>query len=354
MPSRTPLVPSTSSLPLLLIIILYSAASHATVTACDPGDRAALLRVKAQLGDPARLSSWRASSANCCAWDPAAVVCGGGASPGSGRVTALALCSLLDVSARVPAALGDLAALEILQIVSVPGLSGPFPATFAGLTRLRDVNINGTSISGAVPASLLAGAANLSTLVIANSKLAGPIPASLSSFFPNLRYLDLSGNLLTGAIPPGLVQHGSFRFLLLSNNRLTGEIPSGYGDAGGEDGLYAIDVSRNQLSGDPSAFLFGITKATARIDLSWNALEFNMTEVEFPHHLRFLDLSHNRITGSVAKSLRDVRLEHFDVSYNQLCGEIPAGRFMAAHGAECYEHNTCLCGAPLPPCNATM
>ncbi|CAL5063707.1 unnamed protein product [Urochloa decumbens] len=350
MPSRTPLVPSTSSVPLLLIILLYSAAASHAVTACDPADRAALLRVKAQLGDPAGLSSWRASSANCCAWDPGAVACGGAS---SGRVTALALCSLPDVSARVPAALGDLSALEILQIVSVPGLSGPFPASFAGLTRLRDVNVNGTSISGAVPASLLAGAANLSTLVIANSKLAGPIPASLSSFFPNLRYLDLSGNLLTGAIPPGLLLHGSFRFLLLSNNRLTGEIPSGYGDADGE-GLYAVDLSRNQLAGDPSGFLFGITKGTARIDLSWNALEFDMTGVEFPHHLRFLDLSHNRITGSVAKSLRDVRLEHFDVSYNQLCGEIPAGRFMAAHGAECYEHNRCLCGAPLPPCNTTV
>ncbi|CAN6196425.1 unnamed protein product [Urochloa humidicola] len=333
--SRAPLFPSTS-LPLLLI--LYAAASHAAM-ACDPGDRAALLRVKAQLGDPARLSSWRASSANCCGWDPFTVACGAA----SGRVTSLALCSLPDVSARVPAALGDLAALEILQIVSVPGLSGPFPASFAGLTRLRDVNINGTSISGAVPASLLAGASNLSTLVIANSKLAGPIPASLADL-PNLRYLDLSGNLLTGAIPPGLL-HGSFRFLLLSNNRLTGEIPADYGES-----VYAIDVSRNQLAGDPSGFLFGITKGTARIDLSWNGFKFDMTAVEFPHHLRFLDLSHNGITGSVAKSLRDVRLEHFDVSYNQLCGEIPAGRFMAAHGAECYAHNRCLCGAPLPPC----
>ncbi|CAN6182753.1 unnamed protein product [Urochloa humidicola] len=337
-----------SSLPLLsLLLFFFSTASSSAVMACDPGDRAALLRVKAQLGNPARLSSWRATSANCCAWEPAAVVCGGGASSSAGRVTSLALCSLPDVSAHVPAALGDLAALEILQIVSVPGLSGPIPASFAGLTNLRDVNINGTAISGPVPAALLAGAANLSTLVIANSKLAGPIPASLAAF-PNLRYLDLSGNLLTGAIPPGLL-HGTFRFLLLSNNRLTGEIPRDYGDD-----MYAIDVSRNQLGGDPSGFLFGITRGTARIDLSWNGFEFDMTRVEFPHHLRFLDLSHNGITGSVAKSLRDVRLDHFDVSYNQLCGEVPAGRFMAAHGAECYAHNRCLCGAPLPPCNTSM
>ncbi|CAN6170591.1 unnamed protein product [Urochloa humidicola] len=177
MSSRAPLFPSMSSLPLLSLVLLFFFCT-AAVMACDPGDRGALLRVKAQLGDPARLSSWRATSANCCAWDPAAVACGGGTSSSAGRVTSLALCSLPDVSARVPAALSDLAALEILQIVSVPGLSGPFPASFAGLTRLHDVNINGTAISGPVPAALLAGAANLSTLVIANSKLAGPMHVS--------------------------------------------------------------------------------------------------------------------------------------------------------------------------------
>jgi hypothetical protein len=221
------------------------------------------------------------------------VVCGGG------RVTALALYALPDVSARVPPALGDLAALEILQVDSVPGLSGPVPASFANLTRLRDLDVNGTSVSGPVPGALLAGADSLSTLVIANSKLAGPIPASLASL-PNLRYLDLSGKLLTGAIPPGLL-HGGFRFLLLSNNRLTGEIPA---DGGGGD-VDTFDLSRNQLTGDPSPFLFGITRPAAKIDLSWNRLEFDMTGVRFPHHLRFLDLSHNRVTGRVAKSLMD-------------------------------------------------
>ncbi|KAF8694853.1 hypothetical protein HU200_037951 [Digitaria exilis] len=336
---------TTSSMPLLLLLLLSIHTALSSAADCDPADRAALLRVKAELGDPVRLAAWQpsSSSTNCCSWDPA-VIC----DIATGRVTALALCSLPDVSAPVPPSLGDLAALEILQIVSVPGLSGPVPATFANLTRLRDLDINGTSISGHVPASLLAGAANLSTLVIANSKLAGPIPASMSSLLPNLRYLDLSGNLLTGAIPPGLL-HGSFRFLFLSNNRLSGEIPSDYGDAD----VDTVDLSRNNLTGDPSAFLFGITKATAKIDLSWNGLEFDMTEVRFPHHLRFLDLSHNRIRGGVAKSLRDVNLEHFDVSDNELCGEIPAGRFMAAHGAECYARNKCLCGTPLPPYNNT-
>jgi hypothetical protein len=328
--------PLCSSLLPLLLLLCSTTVAPASATDCEPDDRAALLRVKAQLGDPVRLSSWQPST-NCCEWDPA-VLCNA-----AGRVTGLALYALDELRASVPPALGELTELELLQVDSVPGLSGPIPVSFGNLTRLRDLDINGTSISGPVPAGFLA-CPNLSTLVIANSKLAGPIPASLGAL-PSLRYLDLSGNMLTGAIPPGLL-HGTSRFLILSNNRLTGEVlPDDYSD------VDTVDLSRNQLSGDPSPFLFGITRPAVKIDLSWNALEFDMSEVSFPHHLRFLDLSHNRITGSVAKSLLDVNLEHFDVSYNDLCGEVPAGRFMAGHEPDCYAQNRCLCGTPLPPCD---
>ncbi|KAK1631859.1 hypothetical protein QYE76_006174 [Lolium multiflorum] len=328
----------------LLCLVLFTVHCTVDVPAssamdCDGDDRAALLRVKSQLGDPVQLSSWLPST-NCCAWEPPAVFCSA-----AGRVTGLALSSLDGVRAPVPPALGELPELVILQVQSVRGLSGPIPPSLANLTRLEDLNIAGTSISGPVP-GFLAGIATLRTIVIADGKLAGSIPACLSSL-PELRYLDLSGNMLTGAIPPGLL-HGSFRFLILANNRLTGEIPADLGDAD----VDTLDLSRNRLAGDPSPFLFGMTKAAAKMDLSWNELEFDMTDVRFPHHLRYLDLSHNRINGSVAKSLRDVRFDHFDVSYNGLCGEIPAGRFMELHGPECYDQNKCLCGTPLPPCTA--
>ncbi|XP_047051743.1 polygalacturonase inhibitor 1-like [Lolium rigidum] len=328
----------------LLCLVLFTV--HCTVDVpvssamdCDGDDRAALLRVKSQLGDPVQLLSWLPST-NCCAWEPPAVFCSA-----AGRVTGLALSSLDGVRAPVPPALGELPELVILQVQSVRGLSGPIPPSLANLTRLEDLNIAGTSISGPVP-GFLAGIATLRTIVIADGKLAGSIPACLSSL-PELRYLDLSGNMLTGAIPPGLL-HGSFRFLILANNRLTGEIPADLGDAD----VDTLDLSRNRLAGDPSPFLFSMTKAAAKMDLSWNELEFDMTDVRFPHHLRYLDLSHNRINGSVPKSLRDVRVDHFDVSYNGLCGEIPAGRFMELHGPDCYDQNKCLCGTPLPPCTA--
>ncbi|KAK3123829.1 hypothetical protein QOZ80_8AG0636670 [Eleusine coracana subsp. coracana] len=137
--------------------------------------------------------------------------------------------------------------------------------------------------------------------------------------------------MLTGSMPPGLL-HGSFRFLILSNNRLTGEIPEDYGTGD----IDAIDLSHNQLNGNPS-FLFDAAKPMTKIDLSWNELGFDMAKVRFPYHLTYLDLSHNRITGRVAKALKDIKLRHFNVSYNELC-------------ADSYVHNKCLCGTALAPC----
>lgn len=251
------------------------------------------------------------------------------------------------VSSEIPSAIGELSALESLSLDAMPGLTGPIPPSFAKLDRLYLLDISDTSISGPVPAFL--SSTNLSALILSDNKLSGPIPPALSSL-SYLRYLDLSGNRLTGTIPPGLL-HGEFRFLLLSNNQLTGEIPQSYGDGD----IDTIDLSHNQLTGDPSS-LFSLVKPMTKIDLSWNKLEFDMTHVMFPHHLKYLDLSHNRIRGKVSKSFMDLnQLTYLNLTYNQLCGEIPTGRAMARHGAECYLHNKCLCGAPLPPChNLTM
>uniref|UniRef100_A0A0D9X9M3 Leucine-rich repeat-containing N-terminal plant-type domain-containing protein n=1 Tax=Leersia perrieri TaxID=77586 RepID=A0A0D9X9M3_9ORYZ len=300
---------------------------------CDSSDRAALLKIKEQLGNPPELSSWLPAT-NCCSWD-SGIICSE-----TGRVYLVALFSL-NVSVPIPSALGDLPLLQTIQLDNMPTMYGPIPSSFAKLSHLELLDITETSISGPIPDFLVK--TNLSALSITNSKLTGPIPQSLSRL-PNLRVIDLSSNMLTGSIPPGLL-HGSSRFLMLSNNQFTGEIPEDYGNGD----IDTIDLSHNQLTGNPS-FLFDIAKPTAKIDLSWNRLEFDMTKVRFPHHLNYLDLSHNNIKGRVAKSLKDINLRFFNVSYNALCGEIPTGRYMVYHGADCYTHNKCLCGSPLPPC----
>ncbi|KAF8690136.1 hypothetical protein HU200_041376 [Digitaria exilis] len=282
-------------------MLVLNASILLSAKACDSSDLAALLKIKKQLGNPPDLSKWLANT-DCCTW-----LQGLQCSETDGRVNLVSLFDM-NVTAPVPSALGDLPMLETIQLRRIPGLYGSIPSTLDKLSRLVLLEISDSSVSGPIPEFLLK--MNLSALAITNSKLTGSIPQFLSHL-PNLRYINLSGNKLTGSIPPGLL-HASFRVLILSNNHLTGEIPEGYGN----DDIDTIDLSHNQLTGDPS-FLFGTTKPTTKIDLSWNMLEFDMTQVRFPYHMTYLDLSHNHIKGEVAKSLRDINLEYFNVSYKQ-------------------------------------
>ncbi|CAN6340380.1 unnamed protein product [Urochloa humidicola] len=85
-------------------------------------------------------------------------------------------------------------------------------------------------------------------------------------------------------------------------------------------------------------------------NLSRNALSFDMSALELPPRLASLDVSHNGIRGGVPAAAGNLsQLMVFNVSYNQLCGELPSG--MAGFEVYSFQHK-CLCGAPLPACKA--
>jgi Leucine-rich repeat (LRR) protein len=311
--------------------------SHLTLSSsldCNAADRRALLNIKSELGDPSELSTWLPAT-NCCTWSN--VYCD---DDNIGRINTIYLFSL-NISAKIPPSLGDLTELTSIQVQNIPGLYGTIPSSFSKLTKLELLDLVNTSISGTIPDIL--SRTNLDALDLSNSKFSGPIPLFLTKL-ANLRYLDLSGNHFSGTIPPGLL-HGTRCYLYLSRNNLTGEIPKDYGNGD----INTIDLSHNRLTGDAS-FLFGITKPMTKIDLSWNQLDFDLSQTLFSQNLEYLDLSHNKIKGKVPKSLQNIRLSFLNLSYNELCGKIPKRRFMIHHQADAYNHNKCLCGAPLPPC----
>jgi len=87
------------------------------------------------------------------------------------------------------------------------------------------------------------------------------------------------------------------------------------------------------------------------LDLSGNELEFDVSNVKVPWRLRVLDLSRNKIHGSISEQVsRLVLLMSFNVSYNNLCGSIAAVGFMSKFDESSFEHNKCLCGGPPRPC----
>ena len=159
-------------------------------------------------------------------------------------------------------------------------------------------------------------------------------------------HLRLDRNRLTGPIPDSFGEFPALTNLVLSHNQLSGKIPASMGKKGYRD----IDLSWNKLSGDAS-LLFGPGRAAESVDLSRNSLEFDLSKVKyFQMGLTRLDLSHNKIFGSLPPDLTKLSLQHLNVSYNRLCGRIPVGGQLQGFGPAEYFNNRCLCGAPLPKC----
>ncbi|TVU15610.1 hypothetical protein EJB05_39140, partial [Eragrostis curvula] len=317
------------------VLLLLLCFQLITTSLCQfpPSDRdlAALIKIREHFGNPDVFAGWRPGT-TCMSWWPAAC-------NEQGRVTKLFLDNLTIINSTLPPAIGELEMLETLSIINMPGLHGPIPDTFGNLRHLSIFNIMVTNVSGSIPASL--SRTNLTSVNFFRNKLTGKIPRSLEKL-PYLTSFDAAYNDLVGTIPPRLVHGGTpDRPLVLwvDNNRLSGTIPWPYAF---ETHMMEFSVANNQLTGDAS-FLFGRQKTVSgTINLSGNKLRFNLTGLEMPKQLLFLNLSHNRIYGGVPVSLRESKVAVLDLSYNELCGEIPTGGHMVQFKAAAYEHNKCL------------
>jgi Leucine-rich repeat (LRR) protein len=323
----------------LLIAASPAAAAAAASSRCHSGDKAALLAIKAALGNPYHFASWTPGTP-CCDWYD--VEC----DDATGRVVGLAVFQDANLTGAIPDALAGLSHLQNLRLHHLPGISGPIPPAIAKLSNLSFLTISWTGVSGPVP-SFLGALTRLAQLDLSFNSLAGAVPASLAAL-PNLYSIDISRNRLTGSLPPLLFSRTpQVAYLRLSHNNLTGTVPAEFAAVN----FARIDLSRNGFTGDASP-LFGRAKPAQQMDLSRNAFSFNLSGVELPEQLILLDVSHNAIYGGIPAQVANLtNLNFFNVSYNRLCGAVPAGGNMASFDAYSYQHNRCLCGASLAnPC----
>ncbi|KAL1328231.1 hypothetical protein HN51_038134 [Arachis hypogaea] len=309
---------------------------------CNPQDKAALLRIKSQLGNPSDLSTWNASTDCCGGWK--GVSCD--TDTQTYRVNNLDLTGItLQKATPIPPSIGDLPSLNFLTLSQITNLAGTIPNTLTKLTKLRYLYISHTSVSGTIP-DFLSSIKTLVTLDFSYNKLSGALPASLSSL-PNLVGITFDGNSLSGQIPSSYGSFSSqFTSMTLSQNKLSGVIPTSLSNLN----LAIVDLSGNSLVGDASV-LFGAKKNTQKIALAKNGFAFDIGKVGFSSNLNTLDLRNNGISGTLPQSLTQLKfLKRFNVSYNSLCGQIPQGGNLQRFDAYAYAGNKCLCGSPLPSC----
>ena len=222
------------------------------------------------------------------------------------------------LSGEIPAELGSLANLERLYL-SGNQLSGEIPMELGDLANLTELSLWDNQLSGEIPMEL-GDLANLTELDLGYNQLSGEIPTELGSL-ANLTELDLGYNQLSGEIPMELGGLANLEKMVLSSNQLSGEIPMELGDLANLEWLSLWD---NQLSGEIPMELGGLA------NLEWLSLYSNQLSGEIPTELGSLAnletmvLSSNQLSGEIPTELGNLaNLEFLDLSSNQLSGEIP-------------------------------
>ncbi|EPS61148.1 hypothetical protein M569_13651, partial [Genlisea aurea] len=194
---------------------------------------------------------------------------------------------------------------------------GILPEDLGFIPYLKSIDLSGNFFNGSLPWSLF-NSSVIEDVNLADNAISGRIPEGLEGG-GNLRVLNLSDNALTGNIPANLGLLRNLTVVSVRNNYLSGEIPAGFLRA------EFLDFSANFFNGSlPRGLLGG-------------------------EELRYLNLSHNRISGPVSISFagRVPASAAVDLSFNILSGKIPENSSLSAQKSEAFIGNPDLCGKPL-------
>lgn len=310
--------------------------SHGALGKCNPSDYKALMNIKKSLNNPYHLVSW-VPNTDCCKWHGLAC------DPETNRINELNLFEG-DISGQIPSSLGDLPYLENLSFREFKKIKGSIPPSITKLKHLYFLDLSHLSLSGPIP-NFFNQLTSLSFLYLSSNQFSGSIPPNLSEL-KYIKTIDLSNNRLTGSVPEtfGTFPGPIIPQLFLSHNQLSGPIPKSLGALD----YWKIDFSWNNFDGDASVLFNASHSVVTHMNLSWNQFEFDLSNVKFPKNLMVLDLSHNKIFGTIPEEIKGLQLLYgLNVSYNSLCGKIPHGGKMGIFDNTVYLHNKCLCGPPV-------
>ena len=245
----------------------------------------------------------------------------------SGRVVAIRL-QANNLSGHIPAELGDLTALEILNLKE-NNLTGRIPEELANLEGLAFLNLRSNQLTGELPATL-ENAASLQGLWLHDNNLSGPIPAAWENI-SDLEALWISRN--AGLRGP-MVSLPSVTSLELTGTDICIPPEPKYAQwratLGGlrsqEDCLMELEWSALTdlyRASDGSQWITANGWETAKRPSVVEASEWFGLEVR-DGHVVGLHLSDNNLSGALPESVGSLRfLEELDLGSNDLSGPLP-------------------------------
>ncbi|XP_023757607.1 receptor-like protein kinase 5 [Lactuca sativa] len=300
-------------------------------------ERATLLSLKQQWGNPPSLNNWNATSSPCN-WP--GVLCNSNSS-----VIILVLQSK-GLIGRIPPFICDhLRNLENLDLTN-NFLTGEFPRVLYNCSKLVEIDIAYNGFVGRLPDDIDRLSSRLKTIDIGGNNFTGDIPPAIGNL-SSLISLYMYGNLLNGSIPPEIGNLSNLLTLNLAYNRFTAaEIPSEFGklsnltyllmhqsnligkipeSLANLSSLECLDFSSNNLEDEIPSGLF-LLKNLRILFLYFNALSGKIPAMIESLNLTEIDLSENKLNGSIPDDFGKLQqLEVLSLFLNQLSGNIPAG-----------------------------
>ncbi|KAL9229528.1 hypothetical protein vseg_004986 [Gypsophila vaccaria] len=310
---------------ILLLLVTLLTLTHLTASKTHWKDILVLKQLKSSitptsLTPSSCISSWDFSLDPCDHLSSNFFTCGFSCETVShshiSRVTQLAL-DQPGYSARLDSVSWTLPFLLSLDL-SGNNFSGPIPDSFSGLTRLTKLTLSHNSLLGPIPDSL-SQLASLEELYLDYNSLDGPIPESFS-LFTRLNRLELQGNRLSGELPD-LSRLSSLYFLNCADNSISGEFPSSFPAS-----LVEVSLRNNSLVGSIPPQSVEAMRSLQVLDLSYNRLAGTVPASLFTHSsLQQLSLAYNNFTSIEGPSQQaaDSSLIAIDLSYNNLNGLLP-------------------------------
>ncbi|XP_059629142.1 receptor-like protein EIX2 [Cornus florida] len=226
-------------------------------------------------------------------------------------------------------ATSNLPLLTDLQLSSCR-LRAVIPSTLSLINSsksLASLNLSVNSLTSSIFSWLCNFNSSLVEVYLSQNNLQGLIPNAFGNL-NFLTHLDLSSNHLEGGIPKSFGNLSSLRTLHLSQNNLTEQLPKFLQNLSGpvENTLEILQLSENKLSGS----LPDITKFSNLRELY---LDYNQLNGSFPESfgqistIVVLDLSENCITGSLPRLTVFLSLRELHLSNNQINGTLIEAHF---------------------------
>ncbi|TVU34448.1 hypothetical protein EJB05_16280, partial [Eragrostis curvula] len=236
-----------------------------------------------------------------------------------------------DMGPRFPAWLRWQTGIDVLDI-SNANINDVLPYWFWVVSsKTSSLYLSRNQLSGDLPTKLQLRL--ISEMDISGNNLSGKLPSNLIA--PRLTNFLFHNNHFTGTIPPYLFQMPSLLEINLSNNQLSDDFPEcrnnssltgSYSTDQPFSSVIMVDLKNNNLSGEFPCFLQNAT-AVSFLDLSHNKFTGSVPTwiVETMPGLEVLILRNNMFCGILPKQLTKLSALHFlDVAHNNISGSIPS------------------------------